>query len=199
MYWYSVFCEVLFRTENDRAVVFLFGRPGSLRSPSGYALYSLRSCSLLSLPRPSLGGGVGIPILSRGWTHKKHTASSSAAYLPSGSIFQPACRGWPYHAALPHIACGVIEIRSLREHVHDEPPPPCEFRREEIGWSERAIQKTGTLQPHWSLHRSLRAPSLSDGIGWPQGRWWESGWGQRESARCLRRCTWSPTTKRWPR
>ncbi|MBR4488414.1 MAG: hypothetical protein IKO89_07650, partial [Bacteroidales bacterium] len=26
--------------------------------------------------------------------YKKHTARSSAAYTPSGSIFQSACRGW---------------------------------------------------------------------------------------------------------
>ena len=38
-----------------KSLGFLFGRPGSLRSPSGYTLYFASLVPLLSLPRPSLG------------------------------------------------------------------------------------------------------------------------------------------------
>ncbi|MBR3578990.1 MAG: hypothetical protein IKN98_09430 [Bacteroidales bacterium] len=82
------------RVHNVRAV-FSLGRPGSLWSPSGYPLYcaSLRARSYPCRDRASgqcrhnpFGHGAG--------AYKKHTARSSAAYTPSGSIFQSACRGW---------------------------------------------------------------------------------------------------------
>ena len=58
--------------QNDRVSIFLFGRPGSLRSPSGYPLYSLRSCR--SYPcRDRISGRGGILHSVTSWCPTRNT------------------------------------------------------------------------------------------------------------------------------
>ena len=63
-----------------------------------------------------------IPLPTKEATESHQPPGTSAAYKPSGTIILPACRGWPYRAFPPHIACGVIEICSLREQIHSDLP-----------------------------------------------------------------------------
>ena len=61
-----------------KSLGFLFGRPGSLRSPSGYPLYFASLVPLLSLPRPSLGAvsECSAPSGSMSMESRSHPASN---------------------------------------------------------------------------------------------------------------------------
>ena len=65
----------------EQTIVFFFGRPGSLRSPSGYPLYSLRSCRSYPCRDRASGRCRHIPF-GRGGTGIRFRPHAAHPYIP---------------------------------------------------------------------------------------------------------------------